>query len=47
MLVACYVQHEGGYDEYKKLCVSLDEHNITYSVENNFNDKEILIIIKK
>ena len=47
MLVACYVQHEGGYEEYLKLCSTLDEHNILYMVENNFENKEILIIIEK
>lgn len=47
MLVACYIQHEGGYDEYEKLCQTLDENNINYEIKNNFNSKEILIIIKK
>lgn len=47
MLVACYVQHEGGYQEYQNVIRALDENNIEYSVENEFENKEILIIIKK
>lgn len=47
MLVACYVQHDGGYEEYLKLCSTLKEHNIKYEEENNFQNKEILIVIKK
>ena len=47
MLVACYVQHEGGYDEYLKLCDSLNKANINYKIEDNFLNKEILIIIKR
>lgn len=46
MLVACYIQHEGGYEEYEKLCKSLIENNINFTVENNFSNKEILLIIK-
>ena len=47
MLVACYIQHEGGFEEYQKLCESLKENNIHFETENNFSNKEILIIIKK
>ena len=47
MLVACYIQHEGGYDEYLKLCSTLKENNIVYDEENTFFNKEILIIIRK
>ena len=47
MLVACYVQHEGGYLEYEKLCKTLIENNIHFTIENNFSNKEILLIIKK
>lgn len=47
MLVACYIQHEGGYEEYQKLHNSLIEKNIDFSSEDNFSNKEILIIIKK
>lgn len=47
MLVACYVQHEGGIDEFNKLCKTLNENNISYEIENDFEGKEILIIIKK
>ena len=47
MLVACYVKHEGGYDEYLKLCDSLNKANINYEIEDNFLNKEILIIIKR
>ena len=47
LLVACYVQHEGGLDEYKTLCQTLEENNIEYVVEDDFENKEILIIIKK
>lgn len=47
MLVACYIQHEGGYEEYLKLCSTLKENNIDYKEENNFENKEILLIIEK
>ena len=47
MLVACYIQHDGGYEEYEKLCNSLMENNIHFTIENNFSNKEILLIIKK
>ena len=47
MLIACYIQHEGGYDEYLKLLNTLNENNITYTLEDNFLNKEKLIIIKK
>ena len=47
MLVACYIQHEGGYNEYLKLCSILKENNIKYIEENDFSNKEILIIIEK
>ena len=47
MLVACYIQHEGGYEEYLKLCSTLKENNINYKEENNFENKEILLIIEK
>lgn len=47
LLVACYIQHEGGYNEYINLINTLNEHNINYEVEDNFENKEILIIIKK
>ena len=47
MLVACYIQHEGGLNEHLNLLKTLDENNINYSVENNFGEKEILVIIKK
>ena len=47
MMVACYIQHEGGYEEYLKLCSTLKEHNIFYTEENNFQNKEILLIIEK
>lgn len=47
MLVACYVQHEGGYNEYLTLIETLEENNINHIIENDFDNKEILIIIKK
>lgn len=47
MLVACYVQHDGGYNEYLELIKSLNENNINYIIEDNFDKKEILIIIKR
>ena len=46
MLVACYVQHDGGIEEFNKLCQTLDYNNIAYDIEDNFERKEILIIIK-
>ena len=47
MLVACYVQHEGGYNEYLTLRKTLDDNNIKYQVDDNFENKEILLIIKR
>ena len=47
ILVACYVQHEGGYNEFLTLCNSLNKHQINYQIEDNFENKEILIIIKR
>lgn len=47
MLVACYVQHDGGLSEYQRVCNNLEKSNIKFIVEDNFDNKEILIIIKK
>ena len=47
LLIACYIQHEGGYDEYLRVCKTLNENNIKYTIEDNFDNKEKLIIIKK
>lgn len=47
LLVACYIQHDGGFNEYITLCQTLEKNNIKYIVEDNFENKEILIIIKK
>ena len=47
MLVACYVQHEGGYKEFTNLLNSLKENNINYILEDDFENKEKLIIIKR
>ena len=47
MLVACYIQHEGGYDEYLRLIESLKDNEIEYILEDDFSNKEKLIIINK
>ena len=47
MLVACYIQHEGGYEEYENLILSLKENNISFILEDDFSNKEKLIIINK
>ena len=47
LLVACYVQHDGGYDEYIKILETLKENNIPFTLEDNFNNKEKLLIITK
>ena len=47
MLVACYIQHEGGYDEYLRLIESLKDNKIEYILEDDFSNKEKLIIINK
>lgn len=47
MLVACYIQHDGGYDEYLKIIKELTKNNISYIEENDFDSKEILLIINK
>lgn len=47
MIIACYIQHEGGYQEYLNLINSLNEAKINYIIEDNFDKKEILLIIKR
>lgn len=47
MLVACYIQHDGGYEEYIKVLNALNNNSISYEIEDNFEGKEILIIIRK
>lgn len=47
MLIACYIQHEGGYEEYASLIKTLEENNIKYVLEDNFSNKEKLLIINK
>ena len=47
MLVACYIQHEGGYEEYEILIQTLKDNNIEYILEDDFSNKEKLIIINK
>lgn len=45
MLVACYIQHDGGYDEYIKIIKALNDNNIKYLKEEF--DNEILLIVEK
>lgn len=47
MIIACYIQHDGGYEEYKDIIKSLNENNIKYKTEEMQDNKEILIIINK
>lgn len=47
LLVACYIQHEGGYDEYLRIIDAFNLNNIKYEIEDSFENKEILLIIKK
>ena len=47
LLIACYVQHEGGYDEFLRICKTLNSNNINHIIEDDFENKEKLIIIKK
>jgi len=47
LLVACYVQHEGGYEEFQKVIKTLNDQNIKYNLEDDFENKEKLIIIRK
>lgn len=47
MLIACYVQHEGGYDEFLKICNELSINKISFDLEDDFENKEKLIIVKK
>ena len=47
MIVACYIQHEGGFEEYQEIVSHLRKNNISFSVENDFDEKEILLIINK
>lgn len=47
LLVACYIQHEGGYLEFLRVIETLTENNIEYILEDNFENKEKLIIITK
>ena len=46
MLIACYIQHDGGYEEYLNLTKSLENNKIEYTLEDDFSNKEKLIIIK-
>jgi hypothetical protein len=47
LIVACYIQHEGGYDEYLKLINTLETNDIKYILEDDFDNKEKLIIVYK
>ena len=47
LIVACYIQHEGGYEEYLRLIDTLNINNICYKLEDDFDNKEKLIIINK
>ena len=47
MIVACYVQHDGGYQEYLNLLDTLKVNEIQFEIEDNFDNKEIIIIIKR
>ena len=47
MLIACYIQHEGGYNEYLNLIETLSNNKINYVLEDDFSNKEKLIIINK
>ncbi len=47
LLIACYVQHEGGYEEYLRVCEMLEENKIEYTLEDIFENKEKLLIVKK
>lgn len=47
MLIACYIQHEGGYEEYERVVNILIENNIDFLLEDDFSNKEKLIIINK
>ena len=46
LLIACYIQHEGGFEEYQKLINTLTNNNVKYILEDDFDNKEKLIIIK-
>ena len=47
MIIACYIQHEGGYDEYLKIIDQLNINNIKYEIEDVSESKELLIIVCK
>ena len=47
MLIACYIQHDGGYQEYLSIINILKDNNISYIEENTFDSKEILLLINK
>lgn len=47
LIIACYIQHEGGYDEYLNIIKSLDISHINYEIEDDFDNKEILIVVRK
>lgn len=47
LLIACYIQHEGGYEEYLKIIDTLNNNSIIYNIEDEFDNKEILIVIRK
>jgi hypothetical protein len=47
LIVACYIQHEGGYEEYLRLLDALNKNSISYKLEDEFDNKEKLIVIKR
>jgi hypothetical protein len=46
LLIACYIQHEGGFEEFQILVDTLKNNNINFIIEDDFENKEKLIIIK-
>ena len=47
LFIACYIQHEGGFEEFQILVNTLKNNNIDFIIEDDFDSKEKLIIIKK
>ena len=47
LVVAAYLQHEGGLEEYKKIIQALKKNKIPYKIEDDFQGKEILIVIER
>ena len=47
LIICCYLGHEGGKEEFKRVTNSLCNNNIMFNKESFNEDKEVLLLIKK